>query len=169
MKCSKCARDIDQSQFPKELAFCPYCGNNLATTRKESASSVAFCPYCGQELSGSMKFCPNCGKEMPVVQKPEVQETKQKESEIIDRAAGLIKSTFSQDRKNMKLYRQWVEHAGLPQDDIPKSEESIPEASVVERRPGQQQRIPLIYMVLGVAIILFIVAIVIVMVTFFSS
>ena len=141
----------------------------MAVSKKESASSVAFCPYCGQKLSGPMIFCPGCGKEMPVVREPEDQETEHKESEIIDRAASAIRSTFSQDRKKMKLYRQWVEYSGLPQDDIPKVEEGAPEAPVIERRPGQQQRIPLVYMVLGVAIILFIIAIVIVVVTFSSS
>lgn len=169
MKCPKCSRDIDQSQFPKGLAFCPYCGGNMAVSKKESTSSVAFCPYCGQKLSGSMKFCPNCGKEMPAVQEPEVQETEHKESEIIDRAASAIRSTFSQDRKKMKLYRQWVEYSGLPQDDIPKVEEGAPEAPVIERRLGQQQRIPLVYMVLGVAIILFIISVIIVLVNVLSS
>jgi len=143
----------------------------MAASKKEKVSGVAFCPYCGQELSGHMKFCPNCGKEMPVVKEPEPEEAEHKELEIIDRAAGMIKSTFSQDRKKMKLYRQWVEHAGLPQDDIPKVEEGTTEAPVIERRqePGQRQQIPTVYLVLGVAIILFIVAIVIVLLTFFSS
>ena len=171
MKCPKCSRDIDQSQFPKGLVFCPYCGDNIASSRKEKVSGVAFCPYCGQELSDHMKFCPNCGKEMPVVKEPEPEETEHKDHEIIDRAASAIKSTFGQDRKKMKLYKQWVEHSGLPQDDMPKVEEGAPEAPVVERRQGsgQRQQIPTVYMVLGAAIILFIVAIVIVVITFFSS
>ena len=71
----------------------------------------------------------------------------------------------------MKLYRQWVEHAGLPQDDIPKVEEGSPEAPVIERMPGQGQRqqIPMVYIVLGVAIILFIISIIIVLVNVLSS
>ncbi len=115
-----------------------------------------------------MKYCSNCGKEIPIVKEPEVQETEHKESEVINRVAGAVKSTFSQDRKKMKLYHQWIEYAGLPKEDIPEVEEGAPEAPVIKRSPGQQQRIPLIYMILGIAIIFFIIAIVIVTVTFIS-
>jgi len=116
-----------------------------------------------------MRFCPNCGKEIPIVKEPEAETAGHKEHEIIDRATSVIKNTFSQDRKKMKLYRQWVEHAGLPQDDIPRIAEEAPEAPAIERRRGQRQQIPMVYIVLGVAIILFIIAIAIILITSLSS
>ena len=67
-------------------------------------------------------------------------------------------------RRKDKLYKQWSEHSGLPVEAIPKKEVA-PKREEVEERPVRagrgEQRLPILYILLGVAILLVIVGVVI--------
>jgi len=61
MQCPKCGREIKDCISPADLAFCPYCGENIAS---ESTDHFSFCPACGCQLPPGAMFCPRCGKKL---------------------------------------------------------------------------------------------------------
>lgn len=153
MKCLNCGKDIDESHFPSGLAYCPYCGQDLASSREgPDTDRLLFCPYCGQELIGRTNFCPHCGKELLLPSKAPAG--KHEAMELIGHAADTIKSTFGQERKLKKLYKQWSEHAGLPDEEIPALLETAREVPAERSVKGRNLRT--LYILLGVTIIIFI-------------
>ena len=154
MECLNCGKDIDESLFPSGLTYCPYCGQDLTSSREGLGTDrLLFCPYCGQELIGRTKFCPHCGKELlkPGMAPSGKHETK----EFIGHAADTIKSTFGPERKLKKLYKQWSEHAGLPDEEIPSLLETARE--VPAERRVKARNLSTLYIVLAVAIVIFII------------
>lgn len=61
MECPKCRREIKGDITSADLAFCPYCGENIAS---QNAGTFSFCSSCGQKLPPESLFCPRCGKKM---------------------------------------------------------------------------------------------------------
>jgi len=169
IKCPHCSNEINQADYSKGLSFCPYCGGDLKTP-KRSGPPLAFCPYCGNDIGSDMKYCPSCGKEIPVPHPNEVAvmetgsaQLVHKGEAIISSAGKAVKGVFSADRKTKKLYKQWVDNAGLSPDDIPSFEDemgAVPTSSP-ERAIGPAG-IPLVYIILGASVILFIALIIVV-------
>ena len=64
---------------------------------------------------------------------------------------------FWSGRSKDKLYKQWSEHSGLPPEAIPKKE-AVPKKEVAKETPvregGGGQRLYILYILLGVAILM---------------
>ena len=54
-------------------------------------------------------------------------------------------------RKKRKLYQQWVDMANLPSDAVPR--ERVAEDRMAPQTGGQQSRMTVLYILLGIAII----------------
>lgn len=159
MKCPSCANEIDESLFPAGLVFCPYCGTKLPAGGQDQ-DRISFCPYCGQKLDSPANFCPHCGQQL--VAAGPAPPAKHEGKEFIVRTAGALKRTFGHERKVRKLYRQWAEYADLPPEEIPKIEQTAIGTPSVEE--GTKQDFRLLYLVLGAAVLFFIVGVVLLIV-----
>lgn len=192
MRCSKCSGIIDASKLPKGAAFCPYCGNVLEQAQNKKKSAVAYCPFCGQGLPGNAKFCPNCGKSVPedpsaavhaqgeqtVLSTAEHSGVEHEGSgkSLLDYAASAIKSTISGEGRRNRLFKQWVDHAGLPEESVPDLEKTALE---MEQERAQQleqyylaehkpQKISNTYLAVAIAAVVFIIAAVVIIVLVLS-
>jgi len=157
MKCPSCANEIDESLFPAGLVFCPYCGTKLPAGGQDR---ISFCPYCGQKLDSPTNFCPHCGQQL--VAAGPAPPAKHEGKEFIGRATGALKRTFGHERKVRKLYRQWAAYADLPPEEIAKIEQTTLSTPPSEAR--SQQSIPILYILLGAAVLFFIVGVVLLIV-----
>jgi DNA-directed RNA polymerase subunit RPC12/RpoP len=141
MKCTNCNKEIDESNFTSDLAFCPYCGE------KQEATGLQFCPYCGQKLTTQSNFCPHCGKKLSHAEKkPEgeqlvkdfIQEKAKKVEEKAKTVAKAIRNTLGHERKIKKLYQQWAEFSNLPPEEVPTIEELKKMSAEEETREDNQ-------------------------------
>lgn len=162
MKCQKCNNEIDESQFPDGVTFCPYCGDQV-TSQSSNGEVMLYCPYCGQQLLSRSQFCPHCGKQLAIDEGATVEEeappsTPGKDAvEIIGRAATTIKKQFGSERKMKKLYQQWAEHYDLPPEEIPNFDQqqtSTPSPADEPRSPYKSQNMMILYLVLAVALVI---------------
>ncbi len=152
MQCPNCSRNIDESLFPQNLAFCPYCGQDLLPVSQETERLV-FCPYCGRELPDQTSFCPHCGKQLKVSEK---RLSGQKVGKVfLERAAKpiakAVRDAFSSEKKTRKLFQQWSEYAELPPEEVP-SMEALREIPKVERA----KRSPRWYLAVRIAAVIII-------------
>lgn len=189
MRCSKCSRVIDASKFPKGTAFCPYCGNVLKQAQNGKKAAIAYCPFCGQGLPSNATFCPNCGKKIPEEPVPQAtselmqsareepsEVTKQEGKSLIDYAAGAIKNKISGEGRRNRLFKQWVEFAGLPEESVSDLEKSAIEMEEIRARELEQyyllenkpKRIPNLYLILGAIAVFIIIVLVVVLVNVLS-
>lgn len=161
MRCPHCGRDIDESLFQPAPAYCPYCGQNLGSTEGAS-ESMHFCPHCGKELPGRVNFCPYCGEEVArrtTTPYPGLEGIEPAER----RAKPIIEPPPEQKKKTAKLYKQWMKYSNLPPEAIPSTE--TPREMPVRREKIEKtvQRIPVLYMLIGLCIIALFVLIIIVL------
>ena len=167
MKCPHCDKDIDESVFPPPLTYCPYCGQNIEESSTQGAAEqVHFCPHCGKELPGKVNFCPYCGEEVV------------KHTTALHDRTGVGESTQpgvkpmivpppEQKKKAGKLYKQWMKYANLPPEAIPSTE--TPADKIVQRdmpagRGVNLQRIPFLYILIGLCVFALIMLIIIALV-----
>lgn len=137
MNCQNCGRYIDESLFPQNLVFCPYCGQNLRSAsenEEEETARLSFCPYCGLELSEQTTCCPHCGKKLKAGEKRSSGQKAGKAFlgqgkiflEQLERSVKLIaraiRNVFSSGKKTQKLFQQWSEYAELSPDEVPSLE-----------------------------------------------
>lgn len=164
MNCQNCGRHIDESLFPQNLVFCPYCGQNLRSASEET-ERLSFCPYCGLELSEQTTFCPHCGKKLKAGEKRFSGQKTGKAllgqgkvflKQVIKPTARAIRNAFSSEKKTHKLFEQWSEYSELPPDEVP-SIETLREMT----EAGQAQHSPRRYLIIGAASLIVIVVIVI--------
>ena len=161
MRCPHCGRDIDESLFHPAPAYCPYCGQNLGSTEGAS-ESMLFCPHCGKELPGRVNFCPYCGEEVArrtTTPYPGLEGIEPAEH----RARPVIEPPPEQKKKAGKLYKQWVKFSNLPPEAIPSTE--TPREMPVRREKIAKtvQRLPVLYILIGLCIIALFVLIIIVL------
>lgn len=160
MRCPKCGKDIDESLFVPPLTYCPYCGQNLETSsREEAGEEILFCPYCGKELVGKVSFCPYCGREL--ARQLTTYEDKQVDSKPADFEAEPTIEAPAPKRRQDKLYKQWTKYADLSPEDTPSR--GIPRVKPV-REWMNLQRLPVLYIVLGVCVVIFFVGFVLLIV-----
>lgn len=126
MKCQSCGKDIDESNFAPDLAFCPYCGE------KQETEGMQFCPYCGQKLTTQSNYCPHCGKKLSQNKERPIDEQlikdflHEKAKSIEEKTKTVVKSiknNLGRERKIKKLYQQWTDFSNLPPEEIPTMEE----------------------------------------------
>lgn len=158
MRCPHCGRDIDESTFPPPLSYCPYCGENLSGT-EEATEGMLFCPHCGKELPGRVNFCPYCGGEIArrITAPPHMLEDSQPAEY---RAKPIIEVPPERKKKIDKLHKQWMKYANLPPEAAPSTE--TPKEKPVRRdvpagRERDLQRLPVLYILLGLGIVIIIV------------
>ena len=164
MRCSNCSKDIDEEVFPPPLTYCPYCGLKLKDSGVDVTEGMHFCPHCGQELPGKVSFCPYCGGE---IGRRATTRHVGVGGEPAEQRVPVIEIPPEKSKKVDKLYKQWVKYADLPPEAIPPKETDIPKPAGQDTTPGPTvnlQRIPLLYIVIGVCIIALIVLIAVVLV-----
>ncbi len=159
MNCQNCGRDIDESLFPQNLVFCPYCGQNLHSASEET-EKLSFCPYCGLELSEQTSFCPHCGKKLKAGEK---RLSGQKVGKAflegaVKPLARAARNAFSSEKKTQKLFKQWSEYAELSPDEVP-SMETLREMAEAER--AQHSRRYLVVTIAAVIVIALIILLII--------
>ena len=160
MSCPKCGKDIDESLFVPPLTYCPYCGQNLETSgREEAGEEILFCPYCGKELVGKVNFCPYCGREL--AGQITTYEDKQVDSKPADFEAEPTIEAPAPKRRQDKLYKQWTKYADLSPEDTPSR--GIPRVKPV-REWMNLQRLPVLYIVIGVCVVILFVCLVLLIV-----
>lgn len=150
MNCQNCGRAIDESLFPQNLVFCPYCGQNLRSASEET-ERLSFCPYCGLELTEPTSFCPHCGKKLKASEK---RLSGQKVGKaFIERAAKplarAVRNAFSSEKKTQKLFKQWSEYSELSPDEVP-SMETLREMTEARQAKGNSRR----YLIIGIAVLI---------------
>lgn len=155
MRCSNCGRDIDESVFPPPLTYCPYCGQNLGAsgTTEGATESVHFCPHCGKELPGKVNFCPYCGGGTGA--HGTIHHTGPEGDEPVEHRA-IIEPPPEHTKKSGKLYKQWIKYANLPPEALPSTETPTDKPArrdVTVGLGGNVQRIPVLYIVIGVCVI----------------
>ena len=80
---------------------------------------------------------------------------------VLSKASSILKRMRT--RKQRKLYQQWVEQAGLSPEAIPREE--VTEDLVPEVGKGkEQQRLPILYMLLGACVLILCVGLVLLIV-----
>ncbi len=141
MKCINCNREIDRSQFPDDLAYCPYCGQEMGAA--SIGIKFQFCPYCGKKLSEQSSFCPHCGKKLMNAEAKSslsdihsLRDVQQAGKDFIDNTAKplakKVRNMFGRERKIKKLYEQWAEFSDLPPEEVPTIDE-LKQKSAAER------------------------------------
>ena len=149
MRCQHCGKDIDESQFRSPLTYCPHCGQILkASSSERVAEDIFFCPYCGKELSSRVSFCPHCGEELP--KRIPIYHDHHEDSKITEQRVRPMIDTSAQKRRGDKLYKQWAKHSELPTEVIPSTE--LPR-EIPARRERKGIRLPSLYLLLGVCIV----------------
>lgn len=109
---------------------------------------MPYCSNCGNKVTDGMLFCPQCGNKLII---PKAGFTDIKDIKTYDYAieekAKKPEPVSSQGIKKSKLYRQWVEYAGLPAEEIPSTTKTPKDTSVREERNKQYSNA--LYMLLG--------------------
>jgi len=157
VECLNCGRDIDESLFASGLSYCPYCGQDLTSSRKGADTDrLSFCPYCGRELVAKTNFCPHCGREL--LAPGTAPSAKHEAREFIGHTTKAIKSTFGLERRSKKLYKQWAEHADLPSEEIPSLIETTREVPARESRERmKEQNLRFLYILLAVSLLILVI------------
>ena len=111
-----------------------------------------FCPHCGKELPGRVSFCPYCGGEIG-------RRAVAPFGGVGSGASPAIETPPPEHKKKAgKLYKEWVKFADLPPAAVPSME--TPKETPVRRdvpagRGQNLQRLPLLYILLAVIVIVF--------------
>ena len=162
MRCPHCGENIDESIFPPPLTYCPYCGQNLEASGTEGATeAMHFCPHCGKELPGRVSFCPYCGGEIAARRTTTHYERLEGVEPAERRAKPIIEPPPEQKKKAGKLYKEWMKYANLPPEAAPSTETP---REMPAGREKNLQRLPVMYIVIGLCIIALFVLITIVLV-----
>ena len=159
VKCPGCGKEIDLSQFPRGLAYCPYCGQELKSSI-EDRERLKFCPFCGQEIAELVNFCPGCGKRLTSGARPSRRQGAKNLLAKIGPAARSIRGRFGREGRMRKLYEHWVEYDALPPEEAPAINDTLQTAAGEQSRKG---RPPNLYIALGAAAVLIIVIVVIIL------
>ena len=114
---------------------------------------MPYCPSCGNKVTAEMLFCPQCGNKLMTPKagftdnidttiSDYTTETKNKKPEPIS----------SRGIKKSKLYQQWVQHDGLPDEEIPLKK--TPGRGMLVREERNKPGFSLLYLLLGVTILM---------------
>lgn len=156
MICPSCRKDIDESLFRPPLHYCPHCGQTLkAGIGEQATEDILFCPYCGKELSSKANFCTHCGEELARRITPSYYI--HEERELTEERPKPIIDTSGKKGKQDKLYKQWMTYANLPTEATPTTESP---RDMPARRVRKESRLPILYALLAVLIIIIAVCVV---------
>lgn len=115
---------------------------------------MPYCPNCGNKVINEMLFCPQCGNRLTTSKAGFTDTTDTKLSDYTtETQAKKPEPAPGQKIKKSKLYKQWVEHAGLPNEGIP-AKKPPRDMPVREERTGLYPNTR--YLFIGIAIIIII-------------
>ena len=113
---------------------------------------MPYCPNCGNKVIDEMLFCPQCGNKLMTSKAGFTDATATKIPDYtIEAKAKKPEPTPSNKIKKSKLYKQWVEHAGLPNEGITAKKTSR-DMLAKEEKTGPYPNIQ--YLLIGIAIII---------------
>ena len=113
---------------------------------------MPYCPNCGNEVTDEMLFCPQCGNKLATSRAGFTDTTETKIHDYtIETKAEKPEAIPSHEIKKSKLYKQWVQHAGLPDERIPsrKARRDVP-----MREEGGKPSPGVLYLLVGVTVVI---------------
>ena len=109
---------------------------------------MPYCTKCGCEVSSKMLFCPECGTKLTISKTgTEDNKTYEHGTEAEDKKAAAVPAP----PKKGKLYKQWIEYAGLPAEEVPSAPSKKEKP---EEEEENNQKIYILYILLGLIIII---------------
>ena len=119
---------------------------------------MPYCPNCGNKVIDEMLFCPQCGNKLVTSQAGFTDTTDTKIYDYTtETQAKKAEPTPSYRIKKGKLYKQWMEHAGLPEEEAPVKK---PPRNMPVREERTKSYPNILYLLFGVTIIILCVAVV---------
>lgn len=80
---------------------------------------MPYCHNCGSKVTDNMHFCPKCGHKSLAPHSSDIDITHSKPFDYTTETdAGAQKQEARQPIKRNKLYKQWVSHASLPDEEV---------------------------------------------------
>jgi len=77
---------------------------------------MPYCTNCGYEVTSKMLFCPQCGSRLAIPKAgAKDDKTYDYSLESEDKKAGTVPDSVRKSR----LYKQWIQYAGLPHEETP--------------------------------------------------
>ena len=120
---------------------------------------MPYCPNCGNKVIDEMRFCPQCGNKL-VTSKAgftDITDTKGYDY-TTETKAEKPEPVSGHGIKKSKLYKQWMEHADLPDEEIPS--EKTPYRGTPVRVEKNKSPSNIMYLLLGITIIILFVGLV---------
>ena len=113
---------------------------------------MPYCPNCGNKVINGMLFCPQCGNKLVTSKAGFTDTTDNKTPDYTtETKAKKAEPAPSHRIKKNKLYKQWMEHAGLPDEEIP-AKKLYKDMPVREERSKPYPNI--LYLLFGITIII---------------
>ncbi|MFC1907865.1 zinc-ribbon domain-containing protein [Chloroflexota bacterium] len=114
---------------------------------------MPYCPNCGNEVIDEMRFCSQCGNKLATSKADFTDTTDNKiydyTTETKDEKPEPIPS---HGIKKSKLYKQWVEYAALPDEEIPSKKASHRDTPV--KLEKNKSSFNSLYLLLGITIVI---------------
>ncbi len=110
---------------------------------------MPYCTDCGREVTGKMLFCSQCGSKL-IISEGGPKDDKTYDY-TIEAESKKPEDTAGRGIRKSKLYKQWVEYASLPTEEIPplKTPRGMP-----ARGEGRKPYPNILYILLGAIIII---------------
>ena len=114
---------------------------------------MPYCPNCGNKLTEEMLFCPQCGNKLVTSKAGFTDITDSKIHDYtIETKAEKPEPAPNHGTKKSKLYKQWIEYASLPDEEIPSKK--TPHKVTPVRVEKNKSSFNVLYLLLGITIII---------------
>lgn len=111
---------------------------------------MPYCHNCGNKVTDNMHFCPKCGHKSLAPHAGDMDITHTKPFDYTtETEAGAQKQEARQRIKRNKLYKQWLTHASLPEEEF--QSKRVPKGLV---KDGINLSSTTIYILFGITIII---------------
>ena len=123
---------------------------------------MPYCHNCGNKVTDEMHFCPQCGHKSitPQVGLADTADTKPPDYTIETKAKT---PESSPGIKRGKLYKQWVQYASLPDEEVPPKKAP---RDILTKGVGNKLSPGVLYLLFGVTIVILCVVVVLLVVQF---
>ena len=123
---------------------------------------MPYCHNCGNKVTDEMHFCPQCGHQSitPLAGLTDTADTKPPDYTIETKTKT---PEPNRDIKRGKLYKQWVQYAALPDEEVPSKK--APRDMLV-RGEGNKLSPGILYLLFGVTIVILCVVVLLLVVEF---
>ena len=115
---------------------------------------MPYCHNCGNKVIDDMLFCPQCGNKLLTAKASRTDTTgTQIHDYTTETKSKKTEPSPYDNAKKTKLYKQWVEYSGLPNEEV-STKKASKDISVKEEGAGTQPNIQ--YLLIGIAVIIII-------------